>query len=90
MNAWVDARTFNLWHEKIWFRRYGFRKIPDSILYMDSAPSHLTQEIFDKFDYYNSQTTLVPPGLTSYCQPLDLCINKPFKDLSKKNTENFY
>ena len=48
---------------------------------MDSAPSHITEDIFCKFDNYNSQYRLVPPGLTSYCQPLDLCINKPFKDL---------
>ena len=56
---------------------------------MDSAPSHITEDIFCKFDNYNSQYRLVPPGLTSYCQPLDLCINKPFKDLIKKKYREF-
>ena len=31
MNAWVDAKTFNIWLEKIWFRSYDFSKIPNSI-----------------------------------------------------------
>ena len=32
---------------------------------------------------------LIPSGLTSYCQLLDLCINKPFKDSIKAKYSQF-
>ena len=87
LNAWVDTTIFSTWLDKVWFRTYNFRNISDSILYMNSAPSHLTEEILKKFDENKSKYRLISPGLTSYYQPLVLCINKPFKDLIKKNIE---
>ena len=83
-NAWVDTNTFKIWLDKIWFRSYNFSSIADIILNMDSATSHVTDDILNKFEKYHAQYRLVPPDLTSYCQSLEICINKPFKDLLKK------
>ena len=33
---------------------------------------------------YNTETVVIPGGLTSMLQPLDVCINKPFKDNFRK------
>ena len=56
---------------------------------MDRAPSHLTDNILSLFKLYNCSYRLIPPGLTAYCQPLDISINKPFKDLIRMQYRNF-
>ena len=37
-----------------------------------------------KFKQHNFHLTVIPAGLTSLCQPLDISINKPFKDNLRK------
>ena len=32
---------------------------------------------------------MVPPGCTSKCQPLDVCINKPFKGVLRNCWEDY-
>lgn len=89
MNTWIDSKTFNIQLDKIWIRSYDFYKIDNRILHMDSATSHLTEDIVNKLDNYNSKYKLIPPELASYYQPLYLFINKPFKDLIKKRYREF-
>ena len=55
---------------------------------MDSVTTHLSQLILDLFKGNKSNYILIPPGATRYLQPLDLSINKPFKDNMGKNTLN--
>ena len=88
-NAWVDSQTFIKWLNIIWFRSYPFRNIKGSILYFDKAPSHMNDQIIDMFEKNECFYRVIPPGLTSYCQPLDLCINKPFKDAIKAKFRDF-
>ena len=66
------TNTFKVWLDKIWFRSYNFLFIADCILFMDSATSRITDNIINKFEKYHPKYRLVPSGLTSYCQPLDL------------------
>ena len=47
---------------------------------MDRAPSHDNTEILNIFKGGNRDITLIPGGLTYYYQPLDVSINKPFKN----------
>ena len=56
---------------------------------MDRAKPHLTEDIFSLFKQNNSIYRLISPRLNSYCQPLDLSINKPFKDALKLKYRNF-
>ena len=55
---------------------------------MDLVTIHLSQHILDLFKENKSNYVLIPPGATRYLQPLDLSINKPFKDNMRKNTLN--
>ena len=88
-NAWVDSSTFVKWLNRIWFKTYPYKPIKGSILYYDKAPSHLTEEVTNMFAENNCYYRLIPSGLTSYCQPLDLSINKPFKDSIKLKHRQF-
>ncbi len=88
-DPWFDDKTFIKWLNFIWFRAYSFRNIKDSILYFDRHASHLTNDIKKMFDQNNCFYRLIPPGLTSYCQPLDLCANKIFKDSIQNKYREF-
>ena len=58
------------------------------LLIMDLETTHLSQSILDLFKENQSNYILIPTGAIRYLQPLDLAINKPFKDnMRKKYTE---
>ena len=58
-------------------------KEPSMMVY-DSFRGHLEESVKAKFRQHNFQLTVIPAGLTSVCQPLDVAINKPFKDNLRK------
>ena len=58
-------------------------KEPAMIVY-DSFCGHLEESVKIKFKQHNFHLAVIPAGLTSICQPLDVSINKPFKDNLRK------
>ena len=46
---------------------------------MDRATTHYEENLVERFQKYNADFILIPPGLTRYVQPLDVCVNAPFK-----------
>src|SRR3989440_125689 len=56
---------------------------PTMIVY-DSFRGHLEESVKKKFKEINVDLAVIPGGLTSTCQPLDVTINKPFKDNLRK------
>ncbi|GFV23941.1 HTH CENPB-type domain-containing protein [Trichonephila clavipes] len=46
--------------------------------------SHLTDNTKKLLTECNTDTVVIPGGLTSLVQPLDVCINKPFKQNLKR------
>lgn len=58
--------------------------IKDKHLLLDSFSGHKTKQVNDTFESSNTAYTLIPPGCTSELQPLDLGLNKPFKDRLKR------
>ena len=47
---------------------------------MDSAPVHISEEIKNLYLSNNKRLLFIPSGLTSVLQPLDVSINKLFKE----------
>ena len=90
INPWVNKDILIEWLKNTLFRTDSFKSATGTILYMDRAKSHLTEDIFSLFKQNNSIYRLISPRLNSYCQPLDLSINKPFKDALKLKYRNFY
>jgi hypothetical protein len=54
-------------------------RLPTMMVY-DSFRGHLEKSVKQKFNESRIDLAVIPGGLTSVCQPLDVAINKPFKD----------
>ena len=57
----------------------GFHK-PPSLLVWDNFSAHLTEGVTKKVRDTKLQVAVIPGGLISILQPLNVSINKPFKD----------
>lgn len=51
-----------------------------SLLIWDTYAAHKTRAVLSKLEEIGCDVLFVPGGLTSVLQPLDLAVNKPFKD----------
>ena len=64
----------------IWLQRAEDVSQKRSLLVLDSFVGHITSSVKDKCRETNTVLGVIPGGLTSIVQPLDVSINKPFKD----------
>ena len=71
------ARLFDYFN-KIRMSRGQFRLL--AIMVYDSFRGHLEESVKKKFHESSIDLAVIPGGLTSICQPLDVALNKPFKD----------
>jgi hypothetical protein len=61
---------------------------PKSQLMLDLCRAHITPEIKTIVNKY-SKMAVIPGGLTKKLQPLDITVNKPFKDQLRAKWENW-
>ena len=54
------------------------------LLIMDQATMHSNQEVINEFERNDTDFQIKPKWMTSVFQPLDVIINKPFKDYIRK------
>ncbi|KAI0855431.1 DDE superfamily endonuclease-domain-containing protein [Xylaria cubensis] len=59
----------------------------ESLLVMDSAAFHLTEQIRKVLKAGNMTSAIIPAGLTGYLQPLDVSFNGPFKVWLREETD---
>ena len=55
----------------------------------DAFKAHTTDEMKTLLSINSTNLIMVSPGCTSRCQPLDVCINKPFKGVLCKCWEDY-
>jgi hypothetical protein len=79
-NAWMDANLMIKYIDYFNDNRSG----ASTMLVYDSFRGHLEESVKEKFRSNNVDLAVIPGGLTSICQPLDVAINKPFKDNLRK------
>lgn len=83
-NAWTDQSIMNAWISKVLKPhldnvRHGSSQI--GIVMLDNFSVHCTEETSTGLaNQALSKLLLLPPNTTSQTQPLDVGINKPFKD----------
>ena len=74
--GWMDGEGMKTWIKKVWRSRRR------SLLVCDAFEAHVTERV--KTAQENTNLAVIPGGLTSILQPLDVSLNKPFKDGVRK------
>lgn len=82
----MTTELFITYLEKIIKKRSGAIFMPPTVVIMDRAASHRVNEVVK---LHNSDALLIPGGCTSLIQPLDVTINKPFKDRMRIKWRNW-
>lgn len=77
--GWMSADLMADWVHTVWGRRPGALLLP-SLLVLDSFRGHLCENVRRELEELRTEIAVIPGGLTSVLQPLDVCVNKPFKD----------
>ncbi|KAI9103406.1 DDE superfamily endonuclease-domain-containing protein [Phlyctochytrium arcticum] len=76
-SSWVDESEALWWTENVWLQ--GHCKTESSFLIFDALRSQYMPAIKTLFNKSNSTPCVIPGGMTSILQPLDVSINKVFK-----------
>ena len=86
--AWMDEHLMKVWLDDIWLeyikkvsKDIGFE---NSLLTYDAFAAHKTDDVESKLVENKCDALMIPAGCTSKCQPMDVCINKPFKAILRK------
>lgn len=73
----------------MWGRRPGALLNTRSMLVLNTFKGHLTDEVEEALTKSNTDLVVIPGGMTSQLQPLNICINKPLKDLVRREYEQW-
>lgn len=77
--GWMDEALVQDWLRTVWSKVGGISR-QKSMLVWDSFRAHLSKPIRCTLRSLNTEPVVIPGGMTSMLQPLDVSINKPFKD----------
>ena len=76
--GWNDAPLTKVWIRKILTKHTQKRH---ALLVWDTFSGHMTEDVSALLSRSNVTSAVIPGGCTSKVQPLDVCLNKPFKGL---------
>ncbi|CAI2192016.1 2000_t:CDS:1 [Funneliformis geosporum] len=85
--GWMNEDLMKVWFQEVWEKHVKSDK--RSSLVLDSFEGHKTEFIKEKCKQMNIDLAIIPGGLTSLVQPLDVCLNEPFKDRMRKKWQNW-
>lgn len=77
--GWMTEDLMRVWINEIWKGRPGAFFRPESMLVMDSMTAHITEGIKKECQNIKTSLGIIPGGLTSKLQPLDVGVNHVFK-----------
>ena len=79
--GWMDEAGMHIWLDKCWTKRPGGGMVnARSLLVWDQFRGHLVDSVKRKTKRtHNTDIAVIPGGLTSVLQPLDVSVNHPFK-----------
>lgn len=76
--GWMNENEMLYWIENVWVRRERLSN-PQSLLVLDSFSAHIVDSVKRRFGEKKTNIAVIPGGLTSRLQPLDVSVNKSFK-----------
>jgi len=89
-NAWMDESIMLMWVEKV-LKPYVLQA-PDHIipiLFLDSYRCHMMASVVGKIQELGVEVEHIPGGCTGLCQPVDVGVNKPFKNRIREQWESW-
>jgi len=88
-NGWITEGMMKDWIQNVWENiKYENPENIKKLILIDKCSSHQKASVIDQLKK-DSFVEFIPAGCTSLVQPLDLCINKPFKDELKRLYEKW-
>jgi len=84
----MDQRLVQDWLRTVWSKVGGLTR-EKSMLVWDSFRAHLSALIRSTLKSLNTEPAVIPGGMTSMVQPLDVAINKLFKDRMRKKWQEW-
>lgn len=84
--GWMDGTLMMRWINEIYLKYTGSKK---SLLVMDTFSVHCSDEIISLLSKHHSRVALIPGGCTSKLQPLDVSLNKPFKQVCRQEFQTY-
>ena len=79
--GWMDRDGMAVWGEKVWRPRPVSFFDRTSLLIFDSFSAHIDEGVRNTFKTEHKTTTaVIPGGLTKKLQPLDISVNRSFKN----------
>jgi DDE superfamily endonuclease len=76
--GWMNENEMLFWIENVWVKRERLSN-PQSLLVLDSFSAHIVDSVKRRFSEKKTDIAVIPGGLTSRLQPLDVSVNKSFK-----------
>ena len=91
--AWIDESLMFIWFDQVW-KSYAEKKQKEldfnrSLMVYDAFKAHKTDEMKAVLSINSTDLIMVPPGCTSKCHPLDVCIYKHFKGVLRNCWEDY-
>lgn len=80
--GWMTDATMKEWLRVVWGRRPNTRQ--HSLLVLDSFRCHRSDFVKEIVRSDKTQLAVIPGGMTSILQPLDVGVNRPMKMIMKK------
>lgn len=78
--GYMDEALMREWIRTVWNRRPGALLQRRNMLVLDAFRGHLTTSVKEALRDGKTDLVVIPGGMTSTLQPLDVVLNKPFKD----------
>ena len=87
---WMDRDRMAVWGEKVWRPRPISFFDRTSLLILDSFSAHIDEGVHNTFKTEHKTTTaVIPGGLTKKLQPLDISVNRSFKNHVREEWEKW-
>lgn len=83
--GWMDQALVLDWLKVVWNNRPGALLRKRGMLVLDAFRGHLTEPVKAQLENFNTDLVIIPGGMTSQLQVLDVVVNKPFKDQLRKH-----
>ena len=82
----MDGTLMMRWINEIYLKYAGSKK---SLLVMDTFSAYCSDEIISLLSEHHPRVALIPGGCTSKLQPLDVSLNKPFKQVCRQKFQTY-